>query len=91
MNIEYCPPAITHVKPLEGRTVELRYETGLIGKVDLAPLIASGPIWSRVRSDDDFFRKVQIDAFGSLCWPDESDIAPEHLYGAITAPAAVSA
>ena len=81
-----CPPDIVAVSPLAGRDVWVKYETGVEGVIDLAPLVETDPIWSRVRTDDDFFRQVSIDALGTLCWPDGADIAPEHIWESITAP-----
>lgn len=76
MKINYCPPRIAEVKALE--------VTGLSGVVDLAPLIKSGSFWARLREDDDMFKQVQIMG-NTICWPDESDIAPERIWEGVMA------
>ena len=80
MHYHNCPPDIVQVQPLEARRVRIKYQTGKEGVIDLEPLIKSGPVWNQVRNDDAFFKLVGIDAFGSLCWPDGADIAPEYLW-----------
>jgi hypothetical protein len=68
----------------------VKYQSGVEGKIDLGPLIADGDIWDNVRNDDDLFKLVRIDAFGSLCWPDGADIAPELLWERVTEKAVVA-
>ena len=78
MAINYNPPRIAEVQPLDGRKVLIKYVTGLQGIVDLAPRLW-GPIYERLATDDNLFRQVEIIG-NTIRWPDDSDIAPERIW-----------
>ena len=78
MVINYCPPRIVMAKPLTGRGMWVVYADGTQGIVDLKPLMQGHP-YDNVRENDTLFANVVID-YGTLTWPDGTDIAPELVY-----------
>ncbi|PKN16421.1 MAG: DUF2442 domain-containing protein [Deltaproteobacteria bacterium HGW-Deltaproteobacteria-23] len=73
---------IINFKQLDGYRLELEFDNGRKGIVDLASYIDRGGIFSRF-ADKDYFAAVEINhELGVLCWPDGVDIAPETIYEA---------
>ncbi|MDD5655681.1 MAG: DUF2442 domain-containing protein [Elusimicrobia bacterium] len=69
--------AVRHIKDYQ---LEVIFEDRASGLVDLKDYAARGGVFSRF-SDMDYFRKVYVNKdLGTLCWPDDVDIAPETLY-----------
>jgi Protein of unknown function (DUF2442) len=73
-------PQVTAVEHAGGHRLRLRFADGLEGEVDLAPRLAqlSGPVFEPLR-DAAFFAQVSL-AYGTACWPNGCDWAPETLY-----------
>jgi len=73
---------ITDVNVLEGYHLEIRFDDGVSGIVNLSGLVGKGvfSIWN----DYDQFRKVQIAPTGELIWNDQIDLCPDSLYMKIT-------
>jgi hypothetical protein len=75
---------VKKVKYLEGYKLEILFENGKRGIIDLKGYIKKGGVFSRF-ADLEYFKKFYIDKeTGVLCWPDELDIAPETLYSEAT-------
>jgi len=69
---------IKDFKHLEDYKLEILFDNGKRGIVDLKDYIKKGGVFSRF-SDIEYFKKAYINKeFGVLCWPDEVDIAPEN-------------
>jgi hypothetical protein len=45
---------------------------------DIADFISWGPIYERLRSDDEYFRRARV-RYGTVTWPGNVDLAPEIL------------
>ncbi|MGH7571705.1 MAG: DUF2442 domain-containing protein [Gemmatimonadota bacterium] len=70
---------IVHVEPRSGYRVQIRFEDGKIGEVDLSDLVGKGVF--RVWNNPDEFARVYIDKeSGTLAWPGGLDLAPDALY-----------
>jgi len=67
-------------KYIEGYKLELAFENGKKGVVDLQGYVNKGGVFSRF-SDIEYFKQFYVNKeIGVLCWPDDVDIAPETLY-----------
>jgi len=69
---------ITDAKALTGHRLELKYETGETGVVDLSTLNGRGvfSVWN----DPNVFNAVRVTAEGAVEWPGEIDLCPDSLY-----------
>ena len=65
---------VTSAEAVDGSKVRVAFENGVEG---LAPYMA-GKHWERL-NEPVFFRQVR-GAWGTLCWPGESDIDPEEVW-----------
>jgi hypothetical protein len=73
---------ITHVTVLDNYQLELNYDDGMMGIVDLSHLAGKGvfSLWD----DYDVFRGVKIGTSGELVWNDQVDLCPDSLYLKLT-------
>ena len=69
---------ITKVKVLQGYSLELAFDDGVCGVVDLSELAGRGvfALWD----DRHVFEQVRIGSFGELVWGDRIDLCPDSLY-----------
>lgn len=74
-----CNPAwaVTKVIPRKDYTLLLTFEDGKNGVYDFRPDL-SRSIFKK-QQNIDFFMQAKV-LYGTVVWPDDSDIAPEHLY-----------
>jgi hypothetical protein len=73
---------IINFKKLDGYRLELEFDNGRRGVVNLALYAARGGVFSRF-ADKNYFDAVALNReLGVLCWPDGVDIAPETIYEA---------
>ena len=69
---------VTSVKSLQDYRLELTFDNGMIGTVDLSDLVGNGvfALWRDRRA----FEQVQIGSSGELAWGDQIDLCPDALY-----------
>jgi hypothetical protein len=74
---------ITRVKVLERYRLEVAFDDGACGVVDLSELVGKGvfALWR----DPHVFEQVRIGSFGELVWGDKIDLCPDSLYLKVTA------
>lgn len=78
-NIDVPEWVIRDARYVSGYKVELWFADGLHAVVDLESELF-GPIFEPLK-DVEFFRQVKFsDDLGTIFWPNEADLAPEHLY-----------
>ena len=70
------------VKYISSHKLDITFETGEKGSVDLSEYSKMGGVFSRF-SDLNYFKQVYLD-HGVLCWPGDVDIAPETIYSMAT-------
>jgi hypothetical protein len=63
--------------------IELTFDDGATGCVDISSRLY-GPMFEPL-NDPDFFKKISVDEFGAICWPNQADLAPDVLYTEIQA------
>ena len=73
---------IREVKVLAGYRMELAFDDGTKGIVDLSSLVGKGvfSLWD----DPSAFDRVRIGASGELTWDDQVDLCPNALYLKVT-------
>jgi hypothetical protein len=69
---------ITRFKVLPGYRLELVFDDGVCGVVDLSKLVGKGVFSSWC--DHQFFEQVRIGSFGELVWGNNIDLCPDSLY-----------
>jgi Protein of unknown function (DUF2442) len=69
---------VTAVRVLDGFRLELTFDDGVHGTVDLSDLAGKGVFswWS----DRSFFENVRIGSAGELEWESQIDLCPDSLY-----------
>jgi len=69
---------ISEAKVLQGYCLQLVFDDGVRGVVDLSGLVGKGifAIWR----DRRIFEQVRIGSFGELTWGDQIDLCPDALY-----------
>ncbi|MBI4690063.1 MAG: DUF2442 domain-containing protein [Nitrospirae bacterium] len=71
---------ILEARYIEGYKLELVFENGKKGIIDLSGYRHKGGVFSRF-SAIEYFKQFYVNKeIGTLCWPDGVDIAPETLY-----------
>ena len=73
---------IIKAKTLQGCRLELEFDDGVSGTVDLSDLAGKGvfALWS----DRAAFEQVRIGSSGELVWGDRIDLCPDALYLKLT-------
>jgi len=75
-------PRIVKVIPLPNFRLKVEFADGVTGEVEIFPRL-SGPVFEPLR-DEAVFRRLTIDEYGAVCWPDGPDLAPDAMYARIT-------
>jgi hypothetical protein len=73
---------VTEARHLGGHRVELCFNDGTVGQVDLSNLL-HGPIFEPLR-DVEYFRSFSLEGH-TLSWSNGADFAPEYLRSLVTA------
>jgi hypothetical protein len=73
---------ITKIKTNRGFQVELTFDDGITGTVDLSDLAGKGVFAKWI--DPAVFARVKIGSSGELVWGDEIDLCPDALYLRVT-------
>jgi hypothetical protein len=75
---------IVDVRPLNGYRLQLRFEDGAEGIVDLDGQIDFKGVFAPLR-ERSFFLQVQVNSeLGTIVWPNGADLDPDVLYAEIT-------
>ena len=73
-------PRLLSAEPLEARKVRLVFKTGEERVVDLAPVLLSRRVVLPLRSDDQAFRAMQVNDYGTAIeWPGDLDLSAAWL------------
>lgn len=75
---------VTAVKPLDNHHLELHFEDGVSGIVDLTDLIQFVGVFAPLQNQDYFVQVTVNPEIGTICWPNEADIDPDVLYSMVT-------
>jgi hypothetical protein len=69
---------ITSAKPMPGFRLELAFDSGETGVVDLSELAGRGVLASWTLPE--MFEQVKVTDVGTVEWPGEIDLCPDALY-----------
>jgi hypothetical protein len=73
---------ITSVKPLSGYRVDVEFNDGEHGVVDLSDYAGIGVFEAWLKPG--FFEQVSIAQSGALAWPGDLDLCPDAVYMRLT-------
>ena len=73
---------ISKVKALQGYRLELEFDDGVSGTVDLSDLVGKGVF--ALLCDRRAFEQVRVGSSGELVWGDQIDLCPDALYLKVT-------
>lgn len=75
---------IVKVKPLNDFHLQLEFEDGMKGEVDIRKLIKFTGVFEPLK-DEEFFVKVDVNAeWGTIFWPNGADLDPDVLYSLVS-------
>jgi hypothetical protein len=79
------PPRVIAVRPLDGYRLELKFNDGAVGVVNLDGwLIGAGGMFAPLE-DIAFFQQLRLSAeAGTIEWPNGVDLCPDVLYSRVT-------
>lgn len=80
-------PRVKRATSLPGYCLRVVFDDGVEGDIDLSDRLF-GPVFEPLR-DEAEFKKVFVDEFGAIAWPNGADLAPDAIYRRLTS--AVSA
>ncbi len=79
---------VVSVEPMGDYQLRVTFDDNTTGIVSLGERLF-GPVSEPLR-DPAIFRKVFVDEFGVICWPNGADLAPDALYEKIRVPSAAT-
>jgi len=75
---------IIKVKPLKDFHLQLEFEDGVKGEVDIRKLVKFRGVFESLE-DETFFARVDVNPeWGTIFWPNGADLDPDVLYSMIT-------
>lgn len=75
---------IVAVKAFPDYSLELTFEDGAVGRLDLRELVDFKGVFGPLK-DPDYFRQVAVDnESGTINWPNGADLDPDVLYSIVT-------
>jgi hypothetical protein len=75
---------IVAVHPLDGYRLQLRFEDGIEGTVDVSELIEFSGVFAPLK-ERAYFTQVEVNPdIGTICWSNGADLDPDVLYAIIT-------
>ncbi|MGD9617171.1 MAG: DUF2442 domain-containing protein [Alphaproteobacteria bacterium] len=73
------PNDIVEARPLGGHRLYLRYDDGVEGEIDLAPLLTFTEVFTPLR-DPAYLAQLRVDPdAGTIVWPNGADLCPDVL------------
>lgn len=68
---------VKEVKVIEGYTIEVQFNDGFVGEVDLAPFLGKG--FTKELLEKEKFNEVFVEDGGGIGWPNGYDFCPDYL------------
>lgn len=74
---------IVSVKPLSDHRLQITFDNGVEGEIDVAALVHFHGVFEPLR-DPAYFRQVAVHPeLGVVCWPNGADLDSDVLYGEV--------
>lgn len=78
------PVRIVEVTCLGHYRLHLRFDDGVAGELDVLSVVPFQGVFAQLAAPGEF-EKVYVDTvWGTICWPNGLDLAPETLYEQVT-------
>lgn len=71
-------PRIISVQPLQDYRLAVRFDDGVEGVIEMHDRLF-GPVFEPLK-DPAVFKRVFVDDFGAISWPNGADLAPDALH-----------
>lgn len=79
---------IIEVKVIKNYVLNLRFENGVQGNIDISEIIPFEGVFSELK-DINYFSKVKLNSdLGTIVWENGADLSPSYLYSIISEQAA---
>ena len=75
---------VVEVRPLDGYRLQLRFEDGAEGVVDVARLVPLTGVFAALRDRNEFVLVRVHPELGTVYWPGGADLDPDVLYSHVT-------
>ena len=76
---------VTHVQPFPNRNLDLTFEDGFHGIVEMDRVVKNYTGVFAPLLQDDYFKKVTVNTeLGTVVWPNGADLCPDVLYSQAT-------
>ena len=75
---------VVRVQPLEGFRLQLEFEDGVEGVVDVSQCLEFTGVFAPLQDPNEFASVRVNEELGTVCWPCGADLDPDVLYSLIT-------
>lgn len=75
---------VVSARPLKGHRLEIEFEDGVSGVVDVKELVDFTGVFEPLRDEEQFSRVGVNKELGVVCWPNGADLDSDVLYSLIT-------
>ena len=75
---------IIEVQPTEDYRLRLHFEDGVEGEVDITDMIRFEGMFAPLNDRHEFLKGRVHPEWGTICWPNGADLAPDVLYAKVT-------
>ena len=75
---------VISVKPLEGYRLQVQFEDGISGVVNVKDLVEFTGVFEYLKDEEQFAQVAVNEELGVVCWPNGADLDSDVLYSVVT-------
>ncbi len=75
---------VISVKPLEGYRLQVQFEDGVSGVVNVKELVEFTGVFEYLKDEEQFAQVAVNEELGVVCWPNGADLDSDVLYSVVT-------
>ncbi len=75
---------VISVKPLEGYRLQVQFEGGVSGIVNVKELVEFTGVFEYIKDEEHFAQVAANEELGVVCWPNGADLDSDVLYSIVT-------